>query len=208
MCVDCISIFVSLLLLVLFCKKFQQERKMQLFYSQNLVTIQSPSAVSNTQLNNPFYRMWVLISVNVFCGIISLTETVILYSQAECNFSSVNFFLYLEDIDLCKRLIKNNENIFLLNTSIAQHVSGQSSSSKNYILIRYFHFGWSLIYYYKKHFGIIVSILVSFWYFFKINIKTFLYFLLSKNIFAENKSMLQGVFSSFFCKKDFFRNKY
>jgi GT2 family glycosyltransferase len=124
------------------------------------------------------------------------------------KFFDENFFLYLEDVDLCMRLIKNKENIFLLKTSIAKHNSGQSSSAKDYILIRYFHFGWSLIYYYKKHFGIIVSILVSFWYFFKINIKTFLYFLLKKNIFAENKSMLQGVFSSFFCKKDFFRNKY
>jgi hypothetical protein len=125
------------------------------------------------------------------------------------NFFDENFFLYFEDVDLCKRLIKNNENIFLLKTSSAQHdAPGQSSSSKNYILIRYFHFGWSLIYYYKKHFGLIVSILVSIFYLLKISIKTFLYFLIKKNIFEENKSMAQGILNSFFYKKDFFRDKY
>lgn len=124
------------------------------------------------------------------------------------KFFDENFFLYLEDIDLCRRLIQNNENIFLLKTSSANHISGQSSSSKDYIFIRYFHFGWSLIHYYKKNFGVILAFFISFHYIIKIIIKTFLYFFIGKNIFIENKFMIKGIVNSFFCNKDFFRNKY
>jgi GT2 family glycosyltransferase len=124
------------------------------------------------------------------------------------KFFDESFFLYLEDIDLCKRLIQNNKNIFLLKTSFAKHISGQSSSSKDYIFIRYFHFGWSLIHYYKKNFGAILAGFVSLFYIIKIIVKTFLYFFLGKNIFIANKFMIKGILNSFFCNKDFFRNKY
>jgi GT2 family glycosyltransferase len=124
------------------------------------------------------------------------------------KFFDESFFLYLEDIDLCKRLIQNNENIFLLKTSFAKHKSGQSSSSKDYIFIRYFHFGWSLIHYYKKKFGVILALFISFFYIIKIIIKTFLYFFKGQNIFIENIFMIKGIINSFSCNKDFFRNKY
>lgn len=124
------------------------------------------------------------------------------------KFFDESFFLYLEDVDLCKRLIQNNENIFLLKTSFAKHISGQSSSSKDYIFIRYFHFGWSLIHYYKKNCGVILALFISFFYIIKIIIKTFLYFFKGQNIFIENKFMIKGIINSFSCNKDFFRNKY
>ena len=80
--------------------------------------------------------------------------------------------------------------------------------SKDYIFIRYFHFGWSLIHYYKKNFGVILALFISIFYIIKIIIKTFLYFFVGKNIFIENKFMIKGIINSFFCNKDFFRNIY
>lgn len=79
---DSVSIFISFLIFFLFCNRYQEERRMQLYYTVNLVSLSSAPPRDN--LNNPFIRMWVLIGTNVFCGITNLVYTVVLYSIRNC----------------------------------------------------------------------------------------------------------------------------
>ena len=66
-----------------------------------------------------------------------------------------NIFLYLEEIDLCKRIRSENGRILILNTEV-QHLGGASHGSKyNFEMekSRNWHWMWSKFYYNKKHYG-------------------------------------------------------
>ena len=41
-----------------------------------------------------------------------------------------NFFLYLEEIDLCRRMRNNNEKIFIIKNSIISHYGGKSADER------------------------------------------------------------------------------
>ena len=73
-----------------------------------------------------------------------------------------NFFIYFEEIDLCKRLIKNNKQIFL-DTNIKIHHKGGTShdNSINYEMekSRNWHWMWSSFYFHKKHYGYFIALL-------------------------------------------------
>ena len=48
----------------------------------------------------------------------------------DIGFFDENIFIYLEEIDLCKRLKKNNKKIFLAQKVIIHHVGGSSHNAK------------------------------------------------------------------------------
>tara|TARA_X000001036_G_scaffold54964_1_gene44507 strand:+ start:560 stop:1426 length:867 start_codon:yes stop_codon:yes gene_type:complete len=67
-----------------------------------------------------------------------------------------NIFLYLENDDLCLRIKKKNENIYLIRNSIIEHLGSSSSDnllSKELEYSRNWHWMWSKYYYNKKHYG-------------------------------------------------------
>ena len=69
------------------------------------------------------------------------------------------FFLFLEEIDLCKRIKNSNGKIFVVKNSKVQHFAKQSSgNSLNIELCRNWHWMWSLFYYNHKHFGVLIEI--------------------------------------------------
>jgi N-acetylglucosaminyl-diphospho-decaprenol L-rhamnosyltransferase len=124
-------------------------------------------------------------------------------------FFDEKYFLYYEDMDLCLRIKKKNEKIFLLKNVYADHFFGKSSKKIDYDLLRSFHWGWSTVYFYKKHFSI-------FFYFFKISfliLKSFLALLFYKIINDQEKSdfiksRLSGIFDAFYLNKDYQRTNY
>ena len=72
------------------------------------------------------------------------------------NFFDENIFMYLENDDLCKRLINKKEKIFIIKSSKINHLGakGVSQIFENQIeLSRNWHWSWSRYYYKKKHFG-------------------------------------------------------
>ena len=74
----------------------------------------------------------------------------------DIGFFDHNFFIYLEEIDLCKRLRQKNKKIYLDKSIKVQHLGG--SSHNNLInfemeLSRNWHWMWSTFYYNKKHYG-------------------------------------------------------
>ena len=77
-------------------------------------------------------------------------------SKFKNNYFDENFFLFFEEIDLCKRVKKNNGKIYLVDNIIIKH-EGASSVSKNYSLEleknRNWHWMWSTFYFHKKHKG-------------------------------------------------------
>jgi N-acetylglucosaminyl-diphospho-decaprenol L-rhamnosyltransferase len=71
-----------------------------------------------------------------------------------------NFFMYLENDDLCKRIIDANEDIYIAPTAKIKHLGGKAVDIKynNAIeLSRNWHWIWSKFYYNKKHFGYLIA---------------------------------------------------
>ena len=64
-----------------------------------------------------------------------------------------NFFLYLENTDLCLRTKKRNQNIFVIKNSFIAHLGGASITSKDLEYLRNWHWMWSKFYFNKKHYG-------------------------------------------------------
>lgn len=87
---DCVSVFISLLIFLLYCIKSTEERKMRLFYTESLVNVSSSSGSNYSQ---PFCRMWVLISANLVCGVVNMIQTTYLYSHGTCKFSEVPIYI-------------------------------------------------------------------------------------------------------------------
>ena len=68
-------------------------------------------------------------------------------------FFDENFFLYLENTDLCLRVKKNDQNIYIIKNSIINHLGESSIVSKDLEYLRNWHWMWSKFYFNKKHYG-------------------------------------------------------
>ena len=80
----------------------------------------------------------------------------------QINFFDDNFFLYFEEIDLCRRLKKNNSKIFIDPTIKVSHLGGMSHNSeieKPMELSRNWHWMWSTFYFHKKHYGYLTAMI-------------------------------------------------
>ncbi len=69
------------------------------------------------------------------------------------------FFLYFEEFDLCKSLIKSGENVYTSNQLKIHHLGFKSSLGENLtenlnaIKIKDWHYMWSSFYFYKKNYS-------------------------------------------------------
>ena len=109
-------------------------------------------------------------------------------------FFDENFFMYLENDDLCKRLKNHGGNIFVVPKSKINHLGGKAVNSKYSFeieLSRNWHWSWSKFYYNKKHYGFLFAFTKGLPSFFSSTIKFFMYFLMKKN--NEKKIYLQRV---------------
>ena len=80
----------------------------------------------------------------------------------DLGFFDENFFIYLEEIDLCKRIRKKNKKIFLDKNIKINHIGGKSHNKKidfEMELSRNWHWMWSKFYFNKKYYGFIYSLL-------------------------------------------------
>ena len=72
-----------------------------------------------------------------------------------------NFFLYLENNDLCKRVKSLGENIYVIKNSSVKHLGASSANSRFSDKIEYlrnWHWMWSKYFYNKKHYGFFVAL--------------------------------------------------
>jgi GT2 family glycosyltransferase len=118
-----------------------------------------------------------------------------------------NFFLFLEEIDLCKRIKNNGEKIFVVQESKVQHLAKQASENTlNIELCRNWHWMWSLFYYNHKHFGILTAYRVAIVKFISSVIKLFIAMVLfNKKNFLIHYYRLNGLLNAFFKKSAWLR---
>ena len=118
-------------------------------------------------------------SVDGFAMVLNIKKLNQIKSFENFNFFDENIFLYLENDDLCKRLIDNNENIFIIPKSKINHI-GASAVSKEYKqeieLSRNWHWIWSKFYFNKKHYGFFIALISGLPTFLSAIIKLMFYF--------------------------------
>ena len=129
----------------------------------------------------------------------------------DIGFFDENFFIYFEEIDLCKRLINNNKKIYLDTNIKITHAGGTShEESINYEMekSRNWHWMWSSFYFHKKHNGYIVALIKILPKFMSSMVKMIFYRLISNN---EKKdiytSRYNGILNSILMKKSWYRPK-
>ena len=134
----------------------------------------------------------------------------ILINLKKINFDKIfdeNFFLFLEEIDLCKRIKNLGGKIFVAMNSKVKHSGKQASEySLNIELCRNWHWMWSLFYYNYKHFGALVAYKATISKFFSSIFK-----LLIASVFFNKKHFLihyyrlNGLFNAFLKKPAWLR---
>ena len=123
-----------------------------------------------------------------------------------------NFFLFFEELDLCKRLKSKNKKFYLMNSNkIVHYFHGTSSNLKeinsiNHSKLRLWHYHWSSFYYHRKHYGYINSLLVHISKYLRYTLKKYFSILLgNKKNYILHNSQTRGLLSQMLNKKSFFR---
>ena len=129
----------------------------------------------------------------------------------DVGFFDENIFIYLEEMDLCKRVKEKNKKIFLAKDVIIHHIGGSSHNSKinfEMELSRNWHWMWSTFYFNKKHYGFFISTIKVADKFFSSFIKMIFYYL----IFNKTKQKIyfqrfSGLINSIIGRKSWYRPK-
>ena len=129
----------------------------------------------------------------------------------QINFFDNNFFLYFEEIDLCRRLKKNNSKIFIDPTIKVSHLGGKSHNpeiEKPMELSRNWHWMWSTFYFHKKHYGYLSAMIKIFPKLSSSLIK-FIFFLITFQKYKSEiyKHRLLGIINSVLLRKSWYRPK-
>ena len=125
------------------------------------------------------------------------------------KFFDENIFLYLENDDLCKRVKKNGQKIFVIKNSIIDHKGSSSSSIKNdpeFEYLRNWHWMWSKYYYNKKHYGILIALIKIFFNLVSAIFK-YVFYSLTLNNYKKNifKMRISGIINSILGNKSKYR---
>lgn len=126
----------------------------------------------------------------------------------ESDYFDENFFLYLENNDLCLRVKKNNRKIYVIKNSIIEHRGG-ASSDPDFSQIEYlknWHWMWSKFYYHHKHDSYLYAFMKIFKNFISAFIKTIFYTILRNNKKKDfYKARLSGCINGLLLKKSWYR---
>ena len=130
-------------------------------------------------------------------------------SKFQEEYFDEHFFLFFEEIDLCRRIKKNNGKIYLNKDIIVKH-EGASSVNKNYKSEleknRNWHWMWSTFYFQKKHNGFLIALVLIFPKLLSALFKILLFFLIfdkeNRDIY---KCRLSGIYNSMAGKKSWYR---
>ena len=128
------------------------------------------------------------------------------------GFFDENYFLYFEEIDLCKKVIKSNNKIYLINDALIKHIGGKSHEDKydfEMELSRNWHWMWSSFYYYKKNYNYYYALFKVLKKLISSIIKISFYSLSLKRdkrkIYSQR---LSGLYNSILGKKSWYRPKF
>lgn len=120
-------------------------------------------------------------------------------SKFDEKFFDENIFMYLENDDLCLRIKKKGEKIFILKNAKINHLGAKAVNEKYYNELEFsrnWHWNWSKFYYRKKHYSFAFAFIIGLPSFISACLKC-LFYLIFKNKFK---------FKIFFCKASGFYN--
>ena len=128
------------------------------------------------------------------------------------NYFDENFFLYFEEIDLCKRFNLAKIKILIDPLLEVHHVGGSShNTSINYQMeiSRNWHWMWSTFYYHRKHYGYFFALIKIFPKF----LSALLKMIINSVLFKKNKSLIYkhrvlGIINSVLLNKSWYRPKF
>ena len=156
----------------------------------------------NYKTKNPYNKNPNILSVDRIDGFSMLIN---LEKFRDKNIFDENFFLYLENDDLCLRVKNKNENIFIIKNSLINHTGG-ISKKQNLEYLRNWHWMWSKFYFNKKHYGFFTAFCKIFSNLLSSSFK-FVFYLIT---FNHNKKKIHqmrvsGLVNSILGNKSFFR---
>ncbi len=160
---------------------------------------------SNNQSQNYFFNK------NEFLEVNDLKGFAIFFNVEKFNreFFDENFFLYFEEIDLCKMVKKKGGKIYLCKNILIDHLGASSVATNNELNLeknRNWHWMWSTFYFHKKHKGFMVSLILIFPKLLSSFVK-FIFYQMIQN--KEKKDIylcrLSGLFNSIIGKKSWYR---
>ena len=155
-----------------------------------------------TKINNGIFEVK---NVKGFAMFLNLKEC------EEVGFFDENFFIYFEEIDFCKRLIKNNKKIFLDTNIRINHAGGTSHDvSINHEMekSRNWHWMWSTFYFHHKHYGYLIALIKILPKFVSAIFKTcFFKFISNKEKKDIYYCRFEGILNSILMRKSWYRPK-
>ena len=150
-------------------------------------------------------------SVDGYAMVINLKRLNQYNDFKENKFFDENFFMYLENDDLCKRLINLNEKIYIIPKARINHLGAKAVNPKfahEVELSRNWHWIWSKFYFNKKHFGYFKAVLNCFPNFLSAIIKFLIYLILNKKLKREiYLKRISGFLHAFLGKRSSYRPK-
>ena len=128
------------------------------------------------------------------------------------SFFDEKIFMYLENDDLCLRMKKKGEKVFVCNNSKINHLGAKAVNQKfseELEFSRNWHWSWSQFYFKKKHYGFIYAYLFSLPLLLKSSIKCIYYFLSANNFkFKIYSKRASGLFNSLLNKRSWYRPRF
>ena len=128
------------------------------------------------------------------------------------NYFDENFFMYLENDDLCLRMKKKNEKIYVYKKAFISHLGAKAVDEKyqeELELSRNWHWNWSKFYYRKKHFGPIFAFLSGLPNYIKSCLKFLIYFFLKEEFkYKIYYNRASGFYNSLLKKRAWYRPKF
>ena len=160
---------------------------------------------ANDQNNNLDFKEKNILEVN------NLKGFAIFFNIKKFNqkYFDENFFLFFEEIDLCKRIKKNNGTIYLNKNIIINHEGAGSVDNDNSYELeknRNWHWMWSSFYFHKKYKGYFIASIIMCPKLLSALIKILFYFF----IFNKKRRViyfyrLSGIINSMIGKKSWYR---
>ncbi len=128
------------------------------------------------------------------------------------KFFDENIFMYLENDDLCLRMKKRGEKIYILKNSIINHLGAKAVDEKfnnELEFSRNWHWSWSKFYYRKKHYGLIFAITKGFPSFINSCFKCLFYFIIRDGFKLKiYLCRVSGFYNSLINKKSWYRPRF
>ena len=180
-------------------------------YLKNDFAILAPNDPNTSKKNYGFYSENGLLKNNKIYKVDYVHGFFMLFNMKKIlnvGMFDKNFFLYNEDIDLCNRLNRSGDNIYIIKDLKVDHISSASSNIGNeYDKCKNWHWMWSKFYFSKKNKGQIVTLIQYFPVLIKLIFKSFLCLFFSQRNFLKNYMRLKGLSNSMLGNKSHYRPK-